>query len=197
MIRRFAIAAIAPLACSLLLISTAEAHVFGAAGAGLSQGLSHPFSGLDHLLTMVAVGLWAGQNGGRAIWLVPGAFVTMMVIGAVSALAGIPLLAVESGIALSVIVLGLLIGFQRQLPIGLGMLIVGGFAVFHGHAHGAEMPEALHPALYGLGFVLATIALHAIGVAMAQLTRTASVPALVRAAGFLIAAAGTALLVAV
>lgn len=138
-------------------------HTFGAHGAGFTAGLAHPFIGLDHLLAMAAVGVWAAKLGGRAIWRVPLAFMIIMTLGSMLALGGLPLPAVETGIAVSVLVLGLLIAVAARFPLAASMLLVGAFALFHGHAHGQELPQAASVLLYSLGFLLATGLLHATG----------------------------------
>lgn len=125
---------------ALLLSAGAQAHTFGASGGGLVEGFVHPFGGPDHLLAMLAVGLWAAQLGGRARRAVPAAFVAMMAAGGVLALGGVALPGVEQGVAVSVLVLGLLIAAATRVPVPFGMLLVGVFALFHGHAHGGEMP---------------------------------------------------------
>lgn len=179
-------------AVPLLLIvpSGAEAHLFGAHGAGLAQGLAHPLGGLDHLLAMVAVGVWAAQRGGRALWAVPLAFVAMMALGGALGFAGWPLPWVETGIAGSVLALGLLIAFAVPLPISAAAAVVGLFAVFHGQAHGAELPQAASPLAYAAGFVAATALLHAAGVALGTMLRRPMGERLVRFAGAGMALAG-------
>lgn len=129
------------------------------------SGFVHPFSGLDHLLTMIAVGLWAASLGGRAIWAVPSAFVALMAVGAAFGMAGFTLPAIETGIAVSVIVVGLLVAVAARVPVAIAALIVGVFAIFHGQAHGAEMPAMAAPAQYALGFIAATALLHGVGLA--------------------------------
>lgn len=171
-----------------LFVPLAAAHSVGAHGAGFASGIAHPLAGLDHILAMIAVGLWAAQLGGRAYWSVPIAFVGMMVVGAVVAAAGLSLPAVESGIAASVLILGLLIVFSARMAIPLGMVLVGVFALFHGHAHGTELPQAAAASSYGLGMLLATIGLHATGLGTGILFQHAAV--LLRIAGAMIAAAG-------
>lgn len=148
---------------ALFLAGTAQAHTFGTHGAGFAVGLAHPFIGLDHLLAMLAVGVWAAQLGGRAIWRVPLAFMAMMALGSTLALGGLPLPAVETGIASSVLVLGLLIAVAARFPLRASMLLVGAFALFHGHAHGQELPQTASIFLYSLGFLLATGLLHTTG----------------------------------
>ena len=171
-----------------LFVPFAAAHTLGAHGAGFVSGVAHPLAGLDHILAMIAVGLWAAQLGGRAYWKVPLAFVGMMVLGAVVAVAGLTLPAVEPGIAASVLILGLVIAFSVRLSIPLGMVLVGVFALFHGLAHGTELPQAASAASYGLGMLLATIGLHAMGLGVGILFQRAAV--LLRIGGAMIAAAG-------
>ncbi len=175
-----------------LLAGTASAHTGDhTTVTGFAGGLTHPLSGLDHLLAMLAIGLWAAQQGGRALWAIPAAFVGAMAVGGGLALAGLSLLHVETGIAASVLVLGLLIATRRQWAAPVGMAIAATFAVFHGYAHGLEMPQAASPALYALGFVLATACLHGTGIAGSLVGRRA-----VQLAGAGIAATGLALIVA-
>ncbi len=134
-------------------------------------GFTHPLSGWDHLLAMIAVGLWAAQLGGRARWLVPVAFVGVMTLGAALGRTGVIFPGMEQGIAASVLVLGLLIAAAVRLPVTAGMALVGVFAIFHGFAHGAEMPGTAGGLFYGAGFVVATALLHAIGVGSGCLCR--------------------------
>jgi len=163
-----AVAATTALALSVLLLAApAEAHTFGAWGAGFPQGLMHPLLGLDHELAMVGVGFWAGQIGDRARWLVPLAFVAAMMLGGLLGLAGIMLSGIELGIGASILLLGMLIALRSRLPLSVSMGSVAGFAIFHGMAHGAEAPEAAAPLLYCLGFILATALLHVAGVGLA------------------------------
>jgi len=143
----------------------AFAHTGVGHTTGFQSGFGHPFSGADHMLAMVAVGLWAAQMGGRAVWAIPAAFVTLMVGGGLLGIAGIPLPFVEEGILASVLVFGVLIAGAYRLPVVAGALIVGCFAVFHGHAHGAEMSSAMGAISYSLGFAIATTLLHAGGIA--------------------------------
>ena len=177
------------------ILPVAEAHTFGSLGAGLMAGLTHPFVGLDHLLAMIAVGIWAGQLGGRAVWLIPLTFVSVMAVAATLASFGLLLPLMEPAIACSVLVLGLLIAGSVRLPTSVGVLLVSLFAVFHGYAHGLELPQAASPILYGAGFVLATALLHGIGIGFARnssqhkmLQRIAGY-SLIAASGLLLAAA--------
>ena len=174
---------------ALTLAAGAQAHTFGAHGAGFAAGVAHPFLGIDHLLAMIAVGLWAAQRGGRALWCVPLAFMVTMVVGAMLALFGVVLPAVEAGIAASVLILGLLIAASARLPMLASMLLVGAFAVFHGHAHGTELPQAASVTLYGLGLLAATAALHGLGVGLGMAFKRLPGMA-VQVAGSAIAAAG-------
>lgn len=171
------------------ILPVAEAHTFGSQGAGLMAGLTHPFVGLDHLLAMIAVGIWAGQLGGRAVWLIPLTFVSVMAAAATLASFGLLLPLMEPAIACSVLVLGLLIAGSVRLPTSVGALLVSLFAVFHGYAHGLELPQAASPILYGAGFVLATALLHGLGIGFARNSRQHKM--LQRIAGYsLIAASG-------
>ncbi|MEI8395506.1 MAG: HupE/UreJ family protein [Rhodospirillaceae bacterium] len=179
-----------------LAATTAHAHTFGTTGFGFMEGIGHPISGIDHIMAMVAVGLWASQEGGRALWVLPVTFVTMMTFGAFLGVAGIPVPAVELGIAASVLVLGALIAMSARLPLAAAMALVGACAIMHGHAHGAEMPEAAAPILYGIGFVLGTSILHTIGVGVGYWARSSIARVAVRVSGGAIAAAGVALMVA-
>jgi urease accessory protein len=148
-----------------LLPSFAYAHVGIGEAGGLLHGFTHPTSGLDHVCAMLAVGLWAAQMGGRSVWAVPLTFVGVMALGGALPLLGIGLPFVEQGIVLSVLLLGVLIAAAIRLPLWLSSGMVGLFALWHGHAHGAEMPAAASGIEYALGFMLATALLHAIGIA--------------------------------
>jgi urease accessory protein len=130
----------------------------------LASGFVHPFSGLDHVLAMVAVGLFAAQLGGRALWLVPASFVAMMAAAGLAGMNGVALPLTETGIALSIVVLGAAVALRLALPVAAAMALVGFFAIFHGYAHGLETPETASGLLYGAGFIAATAALHGIGV---------------------------------
>jgi urease accessory protein len=152
----------------LAYIPTAGAHNIGAEGAGFITGLAHPFMGLDHLLAMIAVGIWAAQTGGSAVWRLPLSFIVMMAFAALISASGFSLPALEPLITGSVVLLGLMVVFAIRLPINLSMLLVGLFAVFHGYAHGLEMPQASSAFLYGSGFVLATALLHLIGMGLGK-----------------------------
>ena len=171
---------------------TGVGHVFS-----FSSGFLHPLGGLDHLLAMFAVGLLAAQLGGRAVWLVPGSFVSVMVLAALAGLAGLPLPGTEYGILLSVIVIALPVALALGMPTGLAMALVGVFAVFHGHAHGAEIPADARTASYVAGFALATALIHAAGVFFGLLLgRVAAGTPVLRLAGAAIVLAGCALALA-
>ncbi len=172
--------AIAPVAAALaasLGPSPAAAVEVGNDG-GLVAGLLHPVLGFDHLLAMVAVGLLSVQLGGRAIWSVPAAFVFFLVVGGALGLVGIPLLQVEGMIALSVLALGLAIAARAGIPTILAMCLVAVFAIFHGFAHGAEIPRLAEPAAYVAGFALASAGLHLTGVTIGVLGRRPQLRAL-------------------
>lgn len=172
-----------------LFAGSASAHTGGHGITGFVGGLVHPLTGLDHLLAMVAVGLWAAQQGGRALWSVPAAFVGAMGIGAMLGWVGWIMPEVESGTAFSVMALGLLIATRRNVSIPAGMALVAVFALFHGLAHSLEMPQTASPAIYELGFVLTTVALHGAGIAGSLIGRYA-----IRVTGFGIAATGLVLM---
>ncbi|MBX9590405.1 MAG: HupE/UreJ family protein [Hyphomonadaceae bacterium] len=173
------------------LAHTGAEHAFS-----FAAGFKHPFTGLDHMLAMVAVGLWAGLNGGRALWVWPIAFVGVMVVGGLLGISGIAAPMVEAGILASVVGLGLLVLSAARVPVAVGAVLVGAFALLHGHAHGAELPGEAAAASYAAGFAIATAILHAIGIGVAQIAGTARGRLMVRGAGALVAAAGIALAVA-
>jgi urease accessory protein len=156
--------------------------------SGLAAGLYHPFSGLDHLLAMLSVGLWAATLGGSAQWKVPSAFVTMLVSGAVFGMSGAHLPLVEPLIAMSVLLLGLAVTFTLRVPANAGVALVGLFALFHGYAHGAELPETASSYLYLLGITLASITLHLTGLGIGHTFKRHTW--LLRSSGVAIAAMG-------
>lgn len=190
--------AIAAALVAVIVAGAAEAHTFGLAAAGFSAGLAHPLVGLDHLLAMVAVGLWAVQiaeGGDRpgALWLVPGAFVAMMAVGGVLAMVQVGVPQVELGIVGSLVVLGALVAVAPHLPVWAGAAVAGAFALFHGHAHGTEVPEAASAALYATGFVVTTVFLHGVGVGLGLLLSEGRARFVSRLGGAGIAVAGLAL----
>jgi urease accessory protein len=178
----------------LLAAPLAQAHP-GHGPHGFVSGLVHPFTGWDHLLAMVAVGLWAAQLGGRARWAVPATFVSAMIAGAAAGIMGFVPPGIEIGILASVLVLGLLVASATRLPLGAGIVLVALAGACHGAAHGAEMPAAANSLHFLEGMVLATAILHATGVA-AGLAAARRSPALVRWAGAAILGGGVALLLA-
>lgn len=173
--------------------AAAVAHTGVGATHGFAVGFAHPIGGLDHILAMIAVGLYAVLLGGRALWLVPSSFVLMMIAGALLGIAGVQLPLVEVGIAASVVTLGLAVALRWNASALGAAALVGFFALFHGHAHGAEMPAAASSLSYAFGFVLATTILHLSGIAMGK--ATARLPRVATgAAGGLMAATGVAML---
>jgi urease accessory protein len=155
------------LAVALALIpSAAMAHTGLGGTTGFLHGFSHPIGGIDHVLAMVAVGVFAFQLGNRALWLVPATFVAVMAGGGLLGMYGVPVPFVEIGIGLSIVVLGAAVALGIRAPIAVAMALVGLFAVFHGHAHGAEMPEDASGLAYGIGFMMATALLHVAGIGL-------------------------------
>lgn len=186
---------------ALALVAFAPAIAFAHPGGGVvhgfGSGFAHPFLGWDHLLAMIAVGIWAGQRGGKARWVLPVAFVAAMGVGGALAFSGVALPGVEAGILASVLVLGALIAAAARLPLLGAAAVVAAFALFHGHAHGTEMPQTLSGLGYGAGFSAATALLHAAGVTVpASLHRLGGLQrqAWVRLAGVAIGLGGAALL---
>lgn len=168
----------------------AWAHSEAGRAEGLLAGLHHPVSGLDHVLAMVSVGLWGAQLGPPAVWLLPVTFPMVMALGGMLGLVGVPLPGVEVGIALSGILLGLAVLAEWRPPLGVAAALVGFFAVFHGHAHGTELPEGASGLLYSVGFVVATGSLHAVGIGIGVIHRWRWGRRALRAAGALVALAG-------
>ena len=150
---------------------TVLAHARGGEAASFLAGAGHPVSGLDHVLAMVAVGLWGAQLGAPAVWLLPVTFPMVMAFGGMLGLLGVALLGAEIGIAVSAIVLGAAVLAEWRPPLAVAAVLVGAFAVFHGHAHGTELPPGQSGLLYSLGFVVATGSLHAIGIAIGAIHR--------------------------
>jgi len=176
----------------LLLIAATSAHAHEGSGiaGGFASGFMHPILGWDHVAAMVAVGLWGAVLGSPAIWLLPVVFPLVMAFGGALGVIGVPLPGVEIGIAASALVLGAMVLFAARPPLWLAALIVGIFAVFHGHAHGTELPDAANPLAFSVGFVLATGLLHLCGILVSLLDRWRAGRAMVRAGGAVIALAG-------
>jgi len=170
------------------------AHSGEGYGGGFIAGFTHPILGWDHIAAMVAVGLWGAFMGAPAIWILPIVFPLVMAFGAVAGIVGIPLPAVETGIALSAVVLGLMIVFAIRPRIWLAAVIVGAFAIFHGYAHGTELPTTVNAFAYAVGFVISTGLLHLIGIAFGLLVKWPAGRVAVRGAGGLISLAGIAFL---
>jgi urease accessory protein len=180
-----------PAALAVLLApGAAFAHVGVNPVHDLLHGLEHPLTGLDHICAMFAVGLWAAQRGGRAIWSLPLAFLLVMTVGSVLGIAGIILPFVEQQIVLSVILLGVLIAAALRLPMPISILTVGLFALAHGNAHGAELQASAAAVPYVLGFLTSTALLHAAGIAFGLAMRRAQATQFVHLAGVTIAACG-------
>jgi urease accessory protein len=180
-----------------LMPGAAFAHVGVGSTASFLAGFAHPYSGLDHVAVMVAVGLWAALKGGRALWVWPCAFVGVMLIGGLLGMMHVPVPFVEPGILASVVALGLLVALAADLPVWLGAVIIGVFAVFHGHAHGSEVAENIGGAEYMAGFALATASLHAIGLGIAFVLASIEMRAVVRLAGVACVLLGIALMTGV
>ena len=173
------------LAFALALMPTlAHAHPgHGAGTGGIGWGLAHPFTGLDHILAMIAVGLWAVQLGKRALWVLPLSFVSAMAAGAALGMGGVSLPFVEPAILASVIVLGALVAFATRLPLGASAALVAVAALFHGQSHGSEMPADASGFLTALGFVIATAMLHASGILAGLMLQGIAQQRIIRAAG--------------
>jgi urease accessory protein len=170
--------------------SAAHAHVERGDAAGFLAGVGHPVSGLDHVLAMVAVGLWGAQLGAPALWLLPVTFPMVMALGGMVGLLGVPLPGVEVGIGASALLLGLAVMSELRPPLAAAAALVGIFAVFHGHAHGTELPPGQSALLYSMGFVMATGALHGVGIAVGLVHGWPWGRAVLRGAGVAIALAG-------
>lgn len=193
MFHRFAIIQL----CVLLLIfscQSALAHSGEGITGGFLSGFAHPILGWDHVVAMVAVGLWGAYLGLPALWVLPIVFPLVMAFGAALGIFGVPIPAIETGIASSAIVLGVLILLAVRLPLWLAMIIVGVFAIFHGYAHGTELPSAANPLSYGVGFVIATGLLHLIGIGFGFLIKYPWGGHFIRAGGGVIALVGCAFL---
>jgi urease accessory protein len=179
----------------VLLPHYAWAHVNSGEAGGFLTGMLHPVSGLDHVIAMLAVGLWGAQLGAPAMWLLPVVFPMMMACGGCLGLMGIPLPGVEVGIALSAIVLGLMVLAEARVKLQLAMVLVAFFAIFHGHAHGTELPAGQSGLLYSIGFVAATGCLHGVGIAVGLIHRWKAGRLALRGAGSIVCAGGMYFLV--
>lgn len=182
---------------SMMLVAASDlalAHSAEGVAGGFISGFTHPLFGWDHVVAMIAVGLWGAFLRAPAIWLLPITFPLIMVLGGVMGILNIEIPAVETGIAASAVVLGLLVAFAVKLPVWVAMIIVAVFGVFHGHAHGTELPSAANPVSYAVGFVLATGLLHVFGILFGALSKWEFGKIAVRAGGVGIAAVGGAFL---
>lgn len=177
-------------ACVLLATHPLSAHVQEGQAAGFITGLLHPISGLDHVLAMIAVGLWGAQLGVPAVWLLPVTFPIVMAFGGFLGLLGIPLPGVEATIALSAILLGAMVAREARPPLALAAVLVACFAVFHGHAHGTELPPGQSGLMYSMGFVTATGCLHGVGIAIGVIHKWPAGKLALRLAGGAVALAG-------
>ena len=177
-------------AAGMAIAGPAVGHEQQGQAAGFITGLLHPVSGLDHVLAMVAVGLWGAQLGAPAVWLLPVTFPLMMAFGGFLGLVGIPLPGVEIGIATSAILLGAMVALHARPPLALAALLVAFFAVFHGHAHGTELPPGQSGLMYSVGFVVATGLLHAVGIALGLIHRWVAGRIVLRGAGVAVVLAG-------
>jgi urease accessory protein len=174
----------------LVAPNMASAHTGEGTLGGFASGFAHPIFGYDHLLAMLAVGIWGAQMGGRAVWTLPVTFPLIMAFGGVLGMAGLYLPAVETGIALSVLVLGLAIAFAWRPFEPVALLIIAVFAILHGYAHGQELPEAVDPTAYSAGFVIATGGIHVVGIGIGLLIGKLFEGRVSRALGAIIAASG-------
>jgi urease accessory protein len=181
----------------LAFAGIASAHEATGLAGGFSSGFMHPILGWDHVIAMVAVGLWGAFLGNPAIWILPVVFPLVMAFGGALGVMGVPVPAVETGIAVSAIVLGVMVAAAARPNVWIAAAIVGLFAIFHGHAHGTELPGAVNPIAYSLGFVIATGLLHLCGIAFGALAQWPAGKMVVRAGGGAIALAGLGFLTGV
>jgi urease accessory protein len=176
--------------CILTFSGMVYAHEGAGVTGGFISGFMHPVLGWDHVIAMVAVGLWGAFLGTPAIWILPVVFPLIMAFGGALGVLGIPMPAVETGIAASAVVLGAMVAFAVRPPIWVAAVIVGAFAIFHGHAHGTELPSAANPFAYSVGFVVATGLLHLLGISFGLLVRWPAGKLVVQAGGGVIAFLG-------
>ena len=170
--------------------ASAHAHVEHGAASGFVSGFSHPWSGFDHVLAMIAVGLWGAQLGQPCVWMLPVAFPMIMSIGGFLGLVGCPLPGVELGIGLSALCLGIMVAIEARPPLWVAVTLVGVFGLFHGHAHGTELPAGQDGMVYSMGFVIATGCLHGAGIALGVIHRWKAGITALRVAGAAIAMGG-------
>jgi urease accessory protein len=176
---------------ALMSVTPAMAHVQDGQAQGFFSGFWHPISGLDHVLAMVAVGLWGAQLGPPALWMLPVTFPIMMAFGGFLGLVGVPVPGVEIGIAASALLLGIVVALEAKLYLALAAVIVGAFAIFHGHAHGTELPAGQSAVMYSIGFVVATGCLHGLGILIGAAHRWPLGKVVLRLSGSAVAIAGS------
>lgn len=181
----------------VLFAGAAWAHEGAGITGGFSSGFMHPLLGWDHVVAMVAVGLWGAFLGKPSIWILPVVFPLVMAFGGALGVMGVPLPAVETGIAMSAVVLGAMVAIAARPPIWVAAVVVGAFAIFHGHAHGTELPGAANALAYSVGFVIATGLLHLTGIGFGLLVRWPAGKIAVQAGGGMIALAGMGILAGV
>jgi urease accessory protein len=186
---------VALLSALLLIVDPASAHTGAGVTGGFTSGFQHPLFGLDHLLAMLAVGIWGAQMGGRQVWVLPVAFPLVMAVGGVLGIAGFHLSHVEVGIGFSVLALGLVIALALRPPEPVALLLIAVFAICHGYAHGVELPQAADPASYAIGFVVATGMIHVVGIGIGLTLGRLLEGRVSQGIGGLIAAAGVYFLV--
>jgi urease accessory protein len=193
MVRGFRLFSLASsnVAAAFVLAPQAFGHEQGGVAGGLASGLLHPLTGIDHMVAMVAVGIWGAQLGNPTLWLLPVTFPLVMALGGVLGVLHVPLPAPDMAIALSALVLGAAVATRARATFATAAVVVGVFAVFHGHAHGVELPRAANPLAYGAGFVIATGILHLCGIALGALSRWGAGARLIQGLGAAIAAVGS------
>ena len=181
---------------SLIIPSLSLAHTGATQTTGFMHGFGHPIGGVDHILAMIAVGIWAAQIGGKALFVVPSTFVAFMILGGLVGFSGFPGLFIETGISVSILIFGIFVAGAFKLPLAYSSLIVGVFALFHGYAHGAEMPISISAASYAFGFAISTAFLHLSGIGLGLLTQRTNLHKINRYAGGVIALGGVYLAIA-
>jgi urease accessory protein len=181
---------LAAIVIALIVSTPALAHTGEGLVGGFAGGFTHPLLGPDHIAAMLAVGLWGAFLGAPAIWVLPIVFPLVMALGGVLGILGVPLPGIELGIAVSAVVLGLMVALAAKPHLAVAAVLVGAFAIFHGYAHGAELPDGADALAYSIGFVIATGLLHLAGIAFGLLARYPAGRLAVRAAGSAIAIAG-------
>lgn len=185
-----------PALLAVVMSSPVHAHAGADSASGWIHGFIHPLGGADHVIAMIAVGLWAAQTAGRAIWLVPLTFVITMMLGGLMGIAGVTMDYAELGIVMSLLVFGVLIAVAIRLPLAVSTAVVGVFALCHGYAHGVEMPHNISSFAYATGFMLSTVLLHTCGIGIALYAQDAGRQQWLRVAGIAFALCGGGFLLA-